>query len=240
MADSYPDLLAIPLPEIAPPVVFLDAVGTLFGVRGGVGAIYRQFALDYGVDCAAGAIEQAFYRAFKAANSDIFVGADQAAIPQLEYCWWQEINRQTFGALGQIGNFTDFEVFFKELYEYFATAAAWVVYEDTVPALERWRQRGWKLAVLSNFDTRLYRVLEELQLDRFFDTVTISTEVGAAKPEGRIFQRAMDEALRGSGVGRSAILLEDKSAIWHIGDSELEDYQGATNFGLKAWLLRRI
>jgi putative hydrolase of the HAD superfamily len=234
VADFYPDLLAIPLPEIAPPVVFLDAVGTLFGVRGGVGAIYRRFALDYGVDCEAGAIEQAFYRAFKAANSGVFVGADQAAIPQIEYCWWQEINRQTFGALGQIEKFTDFEAFFGELYEYFATAEAWIVYEDTVPALERWQQRGWQLSVLSNFDTRLYKVLQELQLDRFFDTVTISTEVGAAKPEGRIFQQAVTEVFRASARD-----IKDKASIWHIGDSELEDYQGATNFGFKAWLLQR-
>jgi putative hydrolase of the HAD superfamily len=235
--NTYPDLLAIPMPEIAPPVVFLDAVGTLFGVRDGVGSIYRQFALDYGVDCEASAIEPAFYQAFKSADPGIFVGADRAAIPQLEYRWWQEINRQTFGALGQIDQFTDFEAFFGELYSYFATAAAWIVYPDTVPALERWQQRGWQLSVLSNFDTRLYQVLQELQLDRFFDTVTISTEVGAAKPDGQIFQRAITQAFQASGRSGSAI--EDLSTIWHIGDSELEDYQGATNFGCKAWLLQR-
>jgi putative hydrolase of the HAD superfamily len=232
--DAYPDLLAIPVPESAPPIVFLDAVGTLFGVRGGVGSIYRQFALDYGVDCEVRAIEKAFYGAFKSADSGIFAGAERSEIPQLEYRWWQEINRQTFGDLGQIDKFTNFEAFFGDLYSYFATAEAWVVYEDTVPALERWRQQGWRLSVLSNFDTRLYQVLQELQLDRFFDTVTISTEVGAAKPAGQIFQQAINQAFPAS-----VDVIKDKSAIWHIGDSELEDYQGATNFGLKGWLLQR-
>ncbi len=236
MIDSYPDLLAIPLPESAPPLVFLDAVGTLFGVRGGVGAIYRRFALDYGVDCKAEAIEQAFYRAFKSADPGIFGGADRAAIPDLEYGWWQEINRQTFGDLGQIDQFTNFEAFFGELYSYFATAEAWIVYPDTVPALERWQQEGWRLSVLSNFDTRLYRVLQELQLDRFFDTVTISTEVGAAKPAGQIFQRAITQACQVSG---RSVESADLSTIWHIGDSELEDYQGATDFGCQGWLLQR-
>jgi putative hydrolase of the HAD superfamily len=108
------------------------------------------------------------------------------------------------------------------------------VYEDTVPALERWQQEGWGLSVLSNFDTRLYQVLRELQLDRFFDTVTISTEVGAAKPAGQIFQQAINQAFPAS-----VDIIKDKSAIWHIGDSELEDYQGATNFGFKGWLLQR-
>jgi putative hydrolase of the HAD superfamily len=232
--DAYPDLLAIPLPESAPPRVFLDAVGTLFGVRGGVGAIYRRFALDYGVDCEAVAIEKAFYGAFKSADAGIFAGAGRSEIPQLEYRWWQEINRRTFGDLGQIDKFRDFEAFFGELYSYFATAEAWMVYEDTVPALERWQQEGWRLSILSNFDTRLYKVLQELQLDRFFDTVTISTEVGAAKPAGQIFQQAINQAFPAS-----VDIIKDKSAIWHIGDSELEDYQGATNFGFKGWLLQR-
>jgi putative hydrolase of the HAD superfamily len=212
----------------------LDAVGTLFGVRGGVGSIYRRFALDYGVDCEAVAIEKAFYGAFKSADTGIFEGAVRSEIPQLEYRWWQEINRQTFGNLGQIDKFTNFEAFFGELYSYFATAEAWMVYEDTVPALERWQQEGWQLSILSNFDTRLYQVLQELQLDRFFDTVTISTEVGAAKPAGQIFQQAINQAFPAS-----VDIIKDKSAIWHIGDSELEDYQGATNFGFKGWLLQR-
>jgi putative hydrolase of the HAD superfamily len=228
VADFYPDLLSIPLPSSAPPVVFLDAVGTLFGVRGGVGEIYRQFALDYGVDCEPGAIDRAFYQAFKGADAGIFAGAKKAEIPALEYGWWQEINRQTFRALGQIDKFANFEAFFGELYTYFATAEAWQVYSDTIPALERWQQRGWQLGVLSNFDTRLYRVLKELDLDGFFSTITISTEVGAAKPDPQIFQRATHQ-----------FLPEDISQIWHIGDSELEDYQGATAFGIKAWWLQR-
>jgi putative hydrolase of the HAD superfamily len=231
MIDTYSNLLAIPEPEHPPTVVFLDAVGTLFGVRGGVGSIYRQFALDYGVDCEAGAIERFFYRAFKAADSSVFVGADPAQIPGLEYLWWQNINQQTFAALGQIENFTDFAGFFAELYAFFATAEAWTVYEDTVAALTGWQQKGWQLSVLSNFDTRLYRVLSALQLAGFFETVTISTEVGAAKPAETIFRSAIQKALGDQP--------HDRSKIWHIGDSELEDYQGATACGLQAWLLQR-
>lgn len=231
MIDFYPDLLAIPLPDRAPPVVFLDAVGTLFGVRGGVGEIYREFALGYGVDCESGAIDRAFYKAFKSADPGIFAGVMRAEIPALEYGWWQEINRQTFMELGQLDRFTDFEAFFGELYAYFATAEAWMVYPDTIPALERWQQQGWKLGVLSNFDTRLYQVLKELHLDGFFSAVTISTEVGASKPDPQIFQRAIEH--------HHESLSADISHIWHIGDSKLEDYQGATDFGIKAWWLQR-
>ncbi len=36
-----------------PQVIFLDAVGTLFGVKGSVGAIYSQIAADFGVEVVA-------------------------------------------------------------------------------------------------------------------------------------------------------------------------------------------
>jgi putative hydrolase of the HAD superfamily len=229
MHHFYPDLLSLPLPNTAPPVVFLDAVGTLFGVRDGVGGIYRQFATRYGVDSEAGAIDRAFYQAFKSADSSIFAGAEPTTIPALEYAWWQEINRQTFLALDVLDRFTDFEAFFAELYAYFATAEAWYLYPDTLPALERWRDRGWNLAVLSNFDTRLYKVLDALELRPFFSSVTISTEVGAAKPSPIVFQQAL---------ATQQVTIAQQP--WHIGDSELEDYRGATEAGLQAWLLKRL
>lgn len=33
-----------------PKVIFLDAVGTLFGVKGSVGTVYSQIAQDFGVE----------------------------------------------------------------------------------------------------------------------------------------------------------------------------------------------
>ncbi|NJM95274.1 MAG: hydrolase, partial [Acaryochloridaceae cyanobacterium CSU_5_19] len=33
-----------------PSIIFLDAVGTLFGVQGTVGEIYSQFALEIGIE----------------------------------------------------------------------------------------------------------------------------------------------------------------------------------------------
>jgi putative hydrolase of the HAD superfamily len=220
------DLLAIPIEDL-PQTIFLDAVGTVFGVKGGVGAVYSEFARKFGVDCAAQSVDRAFYQEFKAADPCVFAGIDPVDIPAQEYLWWQEINRRTFTKLGKIADFTDFTGFFSELYEYFATAAAWEVYPDSVPALERWQKEGVTLAMLSNFDTRLYRVLDALALRQYFSSITISTEVGAAKPAAQIFQQALQTQQITS------------QQAWHIGDSELEDYQGATAVGITAWLLQR-
>jgi putative hydrolase of the HAD superfamily len=220
------DLLAIPI-ENLPQTIFLDAVGTIFGVKGGVGAVYSEFAHKFGVDCVAGEVDRAFYQEFKAADPGVFADVAPVDVPAQEYLWWQEINRRTFTKLEKIDDFTDFAGFFSELYEYFATAAAWEVYPDSLPALERWQKMGVTMAMLSNFDTRLYRVLDALALRQYFSSVTISTEVGAAKPAAQIFQQALQTQQ-----------ITPQQA-WHIGDSELEDYQGATAVGITAWLLQR-
>ena len=44
---------------------------------------------------------------------------------------------------------------------------------------------------MSNFDSRLYEILIGLSIDRFFDSVTLSSFAGAAKPSPAIFQRAL-------------------------------------------------
>jgi putative hydrolase of the HAD superfamily len=224
--NSYPNLLALPEPTPST-VIFLDAVGTIIGVQDGVGEIYSKFAHKFGVECDPAQVNVAFYREFKVADPCVFPGVTSAAIPEQEYQWWRSINQRTFTRLGKIGDFSDFEGFFAELYAYFATAAAWEVYPDTLVALDRWQKQGFTLGILSNFDTRLYAVLDALDLRKYFSSVTISTEAGAAKPSNLIFQQALSY--------HNCLA----SNAWHIGDSELEDYQGATAAGLQAWLLRR-
>jgi putative hydrolase of the HAD superfamily len=226
MQPIYPDLLAIPLSLEPPQVIFLDAVGTIFGVKGSVGEIYCAFAQKFGVDCTPPIVNQAFYQQFKAAAPGVYTGLSTIELPRQEYAWWKEINYQTFKSIDKIQDFTDFDAFFDKLYYYFATAAAWEIYPDTLPALQQWQSQGINLEIISNFDTRLYAVLTALDLAPYFSQVTISTIVGSAKPEPAIFQAA----------------LADRAAkrAWHIGDSELEDYQGATAAGLQAFLLERL
>jgi putative hydrolase of the HAD superfamily len=222
---TYADLLSIPAPIVPPQVIFLDAVGTIFGVKDGVGEIYSDFAAQFGVNCPAAAINQAFYQHFKAAPPLNSSGLTATELPAQEYAWWRTINYQTFQTLGKVTDFTDFDTFFNRLYHYFATAAAWEIYPDTLPALQQWQAQGITLELISNFDTRLHAVLTALNLQEYFSQVTISTVVGIAKPHATIFE----------------VALADRSAhqAWHIGDSAREDYQGATAAGLQAFLLMR-
>jgi putative hydrolase of the HAD superfamily len=219
---------AVDMPITPPPkVIFLDAVGTLFGVRDSVGHIYQAIARKYGIEAPADALNKAFFQAFKAAPAMAFPGLDPAAVPPQEFEWWQAIARQTFQTVGVFEQFEQFDRFFDHLYAHFATADPWFVYPDVLPMLNYWRDRQVDLAVLSNFDSRIHAVLPQLGLADYFTSVTISTEVGAAKPDAQIFQIALDKHQC------------SPEAAWHVGDSYQQDYQGAQAAGLRGIWLRR-
>ena len=208
-------------------VIFLDAAGTLFDVRGSVGEVYGQLAQSFGVTVKSEELNAAFFQSFASASPMAFPGIEAAKIPQLEFEWWQAVAAKAFQIAGVFNQFSDFPQFFAELYAHFATAEPWFVYPDVLPALNKWQQQGIELAVVSNFDSRIYAVLKALNLAEYFTSVTISTEVGAAKPESQIFTAALQKH---NGIAEDVL---------HIGDSFKADYCGAKAAGLKAiWLNR--
>ena len=210
-----------------PHVVFFDAVGTLFGVQGSVGQVYRDIAQNHGVAVDAAVIDRAFYDSFKSSPPCTFPGVDVLEVPQLEQQWWKTIAQQTFDRADVLDQFEDFSSFFLDLYVHFETATPWIIYDDTIPTLEKLRSLNIPLGVLSNFDSRLYRVLRALNLADFFESITISTEVGVAKPDPKIFEIALSK----HGC-------EPENA-WHVGDSLREDYEAANAAGLRGVLLDR-
>jgi len=208
-------------------VIFLDAAGTLFDVRGSVGEVYAQAARNFGVEVESEQLHTAFIQSFASATPMAFPGIEAAKIPELEFKWWQAISAKTFQTAGVFNHFSDFPSFFAQLYAHFATAEPWFVYPDVLPALNKWQQQGIELAVVSNFDSRLYPVLKALNLAEYFTSITISTEVGAAKPDSQIFTAALE---------KHNCIPEN---VWHVGDSLKADYWGAKGAGLKAiWLNR--
>lgn len=210
-----------------PHVVFFDAVGTLFGVRGSVGQVYREIARQHGVEVDATVIDRAFYEAFKASPPCTFPNVDVLEIPQLEQQWWNTIAQQTFDRAEVLDKFEDFSSFFSDLYFHFETAKPWMIYPDTLPTLQKLRSLSIPLGILSNFDSRLYKVLRALDLADYFESVTISTEAGVAKPDPKIFSIALAKHQC------------DPENAWHIGDSVQEDYEAANAAGLRGVLLDR-
>ena len=210
-----------------PQVVFFDAVGTLFGVRGSVGKIYSQLAQNVGVNVSPDKVNQAFAASFKASDPLAFPGVKSVDIPSQEFKWWGAIARATFDKVGVLEQFGDFDEFFNQLYGYFATPEPWFIYDDVLPVLEQWQTQDVQMGIISNFDSRIHSVLHGLELGDLFSSVTISSTVGAAKPDGKIFEAAL-----------AKYQCEPQQAL-HIGDSFQEDYQGAKAAGLQALFLKR-
>ncbi|HIK36317.1 MULTISPECIES: HAD-IA family hydrolase [unclassified Thermosynechococcus] len=214
------------MPPLDPPqLITLDAVGTLFGLRESVGTVYGRFAAEVGVQVDPAALDVAFFKAFKAAPPCAFPDLEASQRAKAELRWWQRAAADTFRRVGVLDQFADFDTFFAPVFAYYATAEPWSVYEDVLPALKDWQAQGIPLMVVSNFDSRLYGVLEALGLAPFFQEVWISSEVGAAKPDRLIFERAVTPY----GTSR----------VWHIGDSWEDDVLGAQGAGLQAIWLRR-
>jgi putative hydrolase of the HAD superfamily len=210
-----------------PKVIFIDAVGTLFGVRGSVGEVYSAIANQFGVKVSAKTLNTSFFKAFGTSPPLVFPGMNLEEIPDCEFEWWRVIALRTFQDIGVLDQFANFNDFFDQLYAHFATAEPWFIYPDVLPALAAWRRIGIQLGVLSNFDSRLSVVLKALKLEEFFTSVTISTEIGFAKPDPQIFAAALQKHN-----------CEAQDA-WHIGNSFQQDYQGAKAAGLRAILLKR-
>lgn len=211
-----------------PQVIFLDAVGTLFGVRGSVGEMYLNVTRRFGVEVDPVKLDRAFYASFKGMPFPMaFPGVSATEVPRKEYEWWEAIAEDTFKRAGVYNQFSDFAAFFSQLYDYFASPEPWFVYQDTLPFLNYWHSQGVELGILSNFDTRIHAVLRSLNLTEYFTSTTISTEVGAAKPDPAIFQAALAK--------HSC----SPDQAWHVGDSFKEDYEGAQSVGIRAiWLER--
>lgn len=103
------------------------------------------------------------------------------------------------------------------------------LFEDVLPTIEALRQGGYSIALVTNGASDIQRTaLENVGLSSAFDFVAVSSEVGAVKPDPRIFHRVLDEL----GV--------EAGQAWHVGDNLQTDVLGASNAGLSGiWVNRR-
>jgi putative hydrolase of the HAD superfamily len=144
--------------------------------------------------------------------------------PEGERGWWKRLLERMFEHLGAPPP-SPFAA--AELFHRFASGDSYEVYPEVPGVLADLRRQGVRLGVISNWDGRLPKVLEELGIARFLDTVTWSGKAGTEKPDRRIFLYALGDL----GV-------EPAEAL-HVGDGRLEDVEGAVAVGMRALHLTR-
>lgn len=101
---------------------------------------------------------------------------------------------------------------------------AWVPYPDTEPVLRALRERGLRIAVVSDFAWDLRTHLAHHGLDALIDTCVISYEQGREKPDPQLFLKAC------------ADLGADPRATLMVGDNPVRD-GGAAACGLRTYIL---
>lgn len=87
-------------------------------------------------------------------------------------------------------------------------AISFTPFPDVVPALTRWRARGIRLVVVSNWDASLPEVLARTGLTDLLDGAVSSADVGAAKPDPRPLRAGM----RLAGTGDAWLVGDDSEA----------------------------
>lgn len=147
-----------------------------------------------------------------------------AATPGGERAWWGAFVREV---LTRLGHDADWRVALDTLYEEFTRPEVWKVFPDVFGTLERLKRQSYLLGLISNWDSRLPVLLERLGLTPFFDAISVSSLEGVEKPAPGIFLHTLDKL----GVRAEQTL--------HVGDSPLEDYEGARQAGLTPVLIDR-
>jgi putative hydrolase of the HAD superfamily len=100
-------------------------------------------------------------------------------------------------------------------------------YPDAPDALRALRDDGHVLVIVSNWDCSLADWLGPAGLVELVDGVVTSADVGAAKPDAGVFERA----LRLAGVSPAEAV--------HVGDSLANDVEGARAVGIRGILVQR-
>ena len=204
--------------------VFFDAAGTLIKPARSVGESYAAIAAKHGKEVSSTNITERFRTCFDAAPRLAFPSATEDTVAALERDWWKSLVAQVFEPWSP---FVRFEEYFAELFAYFASPNAWTLYPEVLETLTSLKERDLILDVISNFDSRLVPILYGLGAGAQFENIFVSSRVGYAKPDGRIF----NAALSCHGLAPAQAL--------HVGDSEINDLSGANQAGIKGILVER-
>lgn len=107
----------------------------------------------------------------------------------------------------------------------FLRPSAWRLFDDTLSALERAVDAGWRNIVVSNHVPELIDLVEHLEIDAHLDIVVTSALVGFDKPNPGIFQHSLELAGR-------------PDEVWMVGDNPIADVVGAATVGVPAIQVR--
>jgi len=194
--------------------VVFDVGGTLIDPYPSVGDIYADVASNLGhANLDVERLNDRFAKAWSAKGDFQYNESN-----------WERLVIQTFDGLVSE---TECRAMFPTIYQRFEDADVWKIHADVMPTLDDLAGRGFRLGIVSNWDTRLRPLLESLRLEGFFELIIVSCDIGFTKPSPVIFEHTISKL----GLPPDRIL--------HVGDQHDEDVQGAQAAGLSAFQVDR-
>ena len=199
--------------------VFFDAVGTLLFPQPTAPEVYRNIAEKQGVELPFEAVRERFHAAYRLEEAaDLANGWTTSEERERER--WRKIVTCTLQSL------PDPEAGFLNLFEHFAQPTSWRLHAEAERVFDALQQRGVKLGLGTNFDSRVHRVIVGFPaLATLHGRVVVSSAVGSRKPAKEFF----NEVVRVAGCEANEVLF--------VGDDLRNDYEGARAAGLEAVLL---
>lgn len=204
----------MPLTQIK--AVTFDAAHTIYHPHPSVGEIYREVMQGHGLDYPAEDLETGFRRAFRSVAKDTTILDGE----KREWSYWHSIVSESISHLSPQP--ADFEKLFQDLWDEFSNGHRWRPEPTAAETLTELRKRGYRTALLTNWDQRVRRVVAETGFSNSFDHLFVSSEIGHEKPDPEIFAHCQTH------------LQLEPHQILHIGDSLQHDIEGAQAAGWHA------
>ena len=206
-------------------VVFLDFYKTLYFHRWTLEENLRRIAARYRIEIN--------WERFETAQESLF--ADTAVFDPATYSLMESlitIMKRECEFIRELGIREHAEQIAWELLQsghFLFAANSGTLYSDVVPTLQRLQDAGFKLAIVSNWESPLDPLTERLGIADYFDVITASHDVRvrSEKPDPHIFNHTLE-----------AISVSAEEVV-HVGDTYEADIVGAQNVGIRPILLDR-
>ena len=205
--------------------VFLDFYQTLYFHRRTLKENLQRIVARYGVE--------PDWKRFETAQARLF--ADTAVFDPATYSLMESLMttaKRECEFIRELGIQEHAEQMAWELLQsghFLFAANSGTLYSDVIPTLQHLRDTGFKLVIVSNWESPLDPLTERFGIAEYFDAIVASHDVRvrSEKPDPHIFNYAL------AAVGVSA------EETVHIGDTYEADVVGARNVGIRPILLDR-
>jgi len=196
--------------------VIFDVGGTLIGFPNW--SPFQQFLAEAGLP-ASEEDARIFHSRFLAVMASERDGAKGMGVEEAKLeAWWHLVFRKTWPGRPDLA---------QEMLYWLRTDRFDRIQPDSLAALEALRAMKMRMGVLSNYTADLEDMLRRVGLHDYFEFVIVSSVVGLAKPDPRIFDLAV------------AKLQRPRHRLLYVGDYMGDDIEGARGAGLDAVLIDR-